>query len=384
MDTGFHRTISLVEPRLAGNEARYLQECVETNFVSSVGPFVARFEAAIAECAGGGECVSTSSGTTGLHLALTAIGVGRDDLVIVPTYTFIASCNAISHCGATPWLFDISPESWTLDAGLVRATLAAETERGPHGAVHKASGRRVAAILPVYTLGCPAHMDELEEIAREFDVPLVADAAAALGATYKRRPLTRMGAKLSVLSFNGNKTVTTGGGGAIIGSDARLLGRVRHLAATARAGREYDHDDVGFNYRLSNLSAAVGLAQMERFAELATAKQRIRRTYDHAFCDLSDVSCFPAPAWAQHACWLSGILVRARMDRLMSELERAKIETRPFWKPMHLQAPYRGAPRTETKVADSVWQQVVILPSSSGLHEDDQARVIAAVQRVFA
>lgn len=378
------RILSLAEPVLEGNEARYLQDCVVTNFVSSVGPFVSQFETSVAQSAGAERCVSVSSGTTALHLALTVMGVMRDDLVIVPSYTFIASANAISHCGAMPWLFDIGSHDWALDPVLLRVTLESETTRTAAGLIHTQTGRRVSAILPVYTLGVPVDIDAIMAVADDFALPVIADAAAAHGATYKGRPLGQFGPKLSVLSFNGNKTVTAGAGGCIVGNDEKLMARVFHLATTARVGRNYDHDQVGFNYRLSNLNAAVGLAQMERFADLAAAKRRIRQTYDRAFADLDDVMPFPRPEWAQDNCWLSGFLARKESAHLKQELAAVGVEIREFWKPMHLQAPYLQAPRTSMQVSDSIWRRVKILPSSSNLSPADQSRVIDAVRRAFA
>jgi hypothetical protein len=200
--------IPLAIPNLAGNEAKYLQECVETNFVSSIGPFVIRFEEMVATAAGARFAVATSAGTTGLHAALAAVGVTRDDLVILPSFTFIASANAIAHCGAMPWLFDVDAGSWTLDGEAVARALAGETERRDGRLVHKGSGRRVAAMMPVFTLGMPADMDRLTALAREYRLPLVVDAAPALGARYKGRAVGALGADLTVFSFNGNKTVT--------------------------------------------------------------------------------------------------------------------------------------------------------------------------------
>ncbi|MEL0113948.1 MAG: DegT/DnrJ/EryC1/StrS family aminotransferase, partial [Rickettsiales bacterium] len=289
--------IPLARPGLSGDEARNLQACVDTNYVSSIGPFVTEFETLIAGAAEAGSCVATASGTAGLHLALIGCGVERDDLVILPSYTFIASANAVSHAGAVPWLFDIDAESWTLDARLVADTLAAETERRGPDLVHKASGRKVAAVMPVYTLGVPADMDAIAAIAAEYRLPVIADAAAAHGARYKGRPLGKLGADLSVFSFNGNKTVTAGGGGGIFGDDAALVGRVRHICSTARISDEYDHDAVGYNYRMTNVAAAVGCAQMKRLDDLVAAKQRIRKTYDDALAGLAGLSAFPSPDW---------------------------------------------------------------------------------------
>ncbi|ARJ66544.1 pyridoxal-5'-phosphate-dependent protein [Magnetospirillum sp. ME-1] len=379
--------IPLCTPSLDGNEARYLQECISTTFVSSVGPFVDRLEAMVSTATGACGAVATSSGTTGLHVALTAIGVGPGDLVIMPTYTFIASANAISHCGAQPWLMDITANSWTLDPALLERELASATRRDGGRLIHTASGRRVAAILPVYTLGQPADMDTICAIARVYDLKVVADAAAALGATYKDRPLAQCGADLSVISFNGNKTVTAGGGGAVIGNDSDLVKRVRHLTTTARIGGDYLHDQVGFNYRLTNINAAVGCAQLERLDDLVAAKRRIRSRYNGALGSLPGVSPFPRPDWSNGADWFSGIVLAPpalTTDQARERIRAAGIEARPFWRPMHHQPPYEHCLATAMPVSDDIWPRVLTLPCSTHLSEADQDRVIAAVQEILS
>ena len=189
--------IPLAVPDLSGNEARYLQECVDSTFVSSVGPFVTRFEEMVAAYAGAPFGIAVASGTAALHTALTAVGVGRDDLVVVPSLTFVATANAVAYCGAEPWLADVAPDSWTLDPRLLERTLAAETEPAPEGRRHKASGRVVRCVLPVYTLGMPADMDAIADIAGRFGLPVVADAAAALGATLRGKPVDRKSTRLN-------------------------------------------------------------------------------------------------------------------------------------------------------------------------------------------
>jgi perosamine synthetase len=376
--------IPLAIPNLAGNEARYLQDCVATGFVSSVGPFVRRFEEMVAAATDAADAVAVSSGTVGLHLALVCAGVRHDDLVVLPALTFIASANAIAHCGATPWLMDITGASWTLDPDLLDRTLAAETERRGDTLIHRASGRRVAAVMPVHTLGHPADMDAICTIAVRHGLPVVADGAATLGATYKGRKPADWGAALTVLSFNGNKTVTAGGGGAILGKDKALIDRVRHLSTTARVGADYDHDQVGYNYRMTNLQAAVGCAQMELLDRFVAAKRRIAARYDAAFAELPGVGRFPQAPWAESACWFSGlVLPPGRADRaaaIRAQLRGNQIDARPFWKPMQLQAPYRDAPRTATPVTDGLWPLVLTLPCSTQLTSEDQDRVIAATR----
>lgn len=376
--------IPLAVPDLTGNEARYLQECITSTFVSSVGPFVNRFESMVALSSGAnGGAVAVSSGTCGLHAALIALGVGHGDLVIVPSLTFIASANAVAHCGAIPWILDVLADSWNLDPGLLEVCLTSETVRRDQGLVHRASGRRVAAVMAVHTVGLLADMESILRSARMRGVPVIADAAAALGATHQGRGAGALGADLSVFSFNGNKTITCGGGGAVVGDDPDKVALVRHLTTTARLGVGYDHDRVGFNYRMTNLQAAVGCAQMERLEPLVAAKRRIRARYDAAFADLEGVRPFPSPPGSHGACWFSGLVVTKELSfvkRLQAGLLQAGIEARSFWKPIHLQLPFQEAPRTPQPVSEQLWLRIVTLPCSAGLSWDDQERVISAVR----
>jgi perosamine synthetase len=378
---GDRMMIPLAVPNLAGNESRYLQECVETNFVSSIGPFVTRFEEMVAAASGAPYAVATSAGTTGLHVGLTALGVHRDDLVILQSFTFIASANAIAHCGAVPWLFDVDAVSWALDPDQLADVLATQTEERDGDLFHKGVGRRVAAIMPVYTLGMPADMERLMAVARRYRLPVIADAAAALGARYKGRALAECGADLTVFSFNGNKTVTAGGGGAVVGNDEKLCERVRHLTTTARRGTEYDHDMVGFNYRMTNVQAALGCAQLEQLHKFVAAKRRIAQTYNTSLAQLPGVGRFPEPEWAEGACWLSGVTVATpEVSELIPRLRERDVDARPFWKPMHLEPPYREVPTTSLHVCERLWPTVLTLPCSTGLTEEHQQTVIAAVR----
>jgi len=378
--------IPLAEPDLSGNEAHYLQDCVTSGFVSSVGPFVERFEDLVARAAGTTRAFAIASGTVGLHLALVAVGVKPGDLVIVPSFTFIATANAVAHCGATPWIFDVDPERWTLNGDLVASALDSETERRNGICVHRATGQRVSAIIPVHTLGLAADMDAISTAARKHGLKIVADAACALGALYKGKPMAKAGADLSVISFNGNKTVTSGGGGAIVGDNSELAVLVRHLGTTARLGPDYDHDMVGFNYRMTNLQAAVGCAQMERLNDFLAAKRRIRAAYDRAFSSVKGLTPFPGGADEDNACWLSGVVTTSAVaaEALRKRMIAASIESKPFWKPIHLQAPYRAAPATAQTISESLWQRVVTLPSSVNLTPLDQERVISTVLEAAA
>jgi perosamine synthetase len=379
--------IPLAVPNLCGREAEYLNECVRSTFVSTVGPFVTRFEQMVAQAAGAPFAVATCSGTAGLHASLVAVGVNQNDLVICPTLTFIATANAITHAGAKPWLFDVAEASWTLDPCMLEDVLRSETVRAGGKLIHVPSGRSVAAIVPVYALGLPADMNAIIATAKEFGLPVVADAAAALGGTYRGRPCGALDADVTMFSFNGNKTVTSGGGGAIVGTDPDLVNLVRHLTTTARLGSEYVHDRAGFNYRMTNLEAAVGCAQMENLDAFVAAKRRIAMSYDEAFADLPNLSSFPKPNFAESACWFSGVVFGHELNkdatRIHRKLREHGIDARPFWRPMHLQLPYLDSPRTDVKVSTDLWPRVLTLPCSTHLTKSDQDYVIAVLRKLI-
>lgn len=370
--------IPLAVPNLNGNEKKYLDNCIDTTFVSSVGEYVTRLENDIKNYTHSSDAVATSSGTTGLHASLISVGVKYSDLVIIPTFTFIATANSVAHCGAVPWLFDISGKDWCLDPDLVAAELKKECEIKKGQVIHKKSGRRVAAIMPVYTLGNIPDMKAFRLIADEWNLPLIADAACAIGASYytSSNEQYELGeiADLSVISFNGNKTITCGGGGAVIGTSSTLLNHVRHLTTTARVWPDYDFDEVGFNYRMTNIQAAVGVAQMERVEAFVKRKREVRDYYKEALKDIQSVSFFPETNGA--SCWYSGIVLseEATYDtakKICLELKEYGIEARTFWKPVHIQKPYINCPRTDIKVANNLWQRIVTLPCSTNIMDED-------------
>lgn len=378
--------IPLAIPNISGNEGKYLQECIATNFVSTVGSFVTQFEERVAEAANARYGVSTCSGTAGLHLALTTLGVVHNDLVVLPSFTFIASANAISHCGASPWLMDVEPDSWTLDVQLLKDTLASETQASGDQRIHTSTGRRVAAVMTVYTLGQPSDMDPLREVAREFNLPLVADAAAALGCRYKGRNIGDL-ADLTVFSFNGNKTITAGGGGMVVGNDAELLRLVKHLSTTARVGTDYHHDRIGFNYRLTNIQAAVGCGQIERLDEFVANKRRLDAVYRQHFDGIEGIGLFPSPDWADSACWFTGITIDGdglpSITESCERLQEKGVGARPFWKPIHLQPIYEQAPRTSMATCESIWKTILPLPCSTQLSAQEQQEVVNIVKQVL-
>lgn len=380
--------IPLSEPDTSGNEAAYLQQCIDENALSNVCGFVDRFETELAKTTGATQTVAVSSGTSGIHLALSSLGVEHGDLVIVPSFTFIATANAVSLCGATPWLLDIDANSWTLCPKQLEEVLRKHVTHSSSGQpIHNKTGQRIGAIVPVYTLGCPADMDTICALAKQHGIPVVADAAAAIGALYKNAPLAQTAAHLTVLSFNGNKTITTGAGGAVVGQDQEQLALCKHLSTTARSSQSYDHDMAAFNYRMSNLQAAVGCAQLERLDHFLQAKQRHHAFYQVLSEQLKGTSTFPSPAWATPTRWLSGLRLSADLypdlQPIRDRLRSSGVDARPFWKPLHLQKPYQMAPCEDMPVTDALWPFLLPLPCSVNLSAEDRDYTAQTLQAVL-
>lgn len=379
--------IPLAVPNLSGKEREYLNECIDSTFVSSVGPFVDRLENEVARISGTKYGVAVSSGTTGLHIALVSYGVKRDDVVIVPSFTFIASANAIAHCGAMPWFIDVRADSWTMDEDKLEKELKNKTYIDDDKVIYRETGQRVSAIMPVYTLGNVPNMDRIKEIASSYNLPIIADAAAAIGSEYKGRKCGEM-ADCTVFSFNGNKTVTSGGGGAVVLDDEMMKNRIKHLSTTARTSPDYDFDEVGYNYRMTNIQAAVGCAQLERVDSLVSMKRQIRKRYNEELGDISGISLFPIPDYVNSACWFSGIIINDAthedIKKICEELREMGIEARTFWKPVHMQPPYADSIRgNDLSVTENIWEKVLTLPCSTGITDKEIEEVISAVRKVI-
>jgi dTDP-4-amino-4,6-dideoxygalactose transaminase len=368
--------IPLTVPLLGGNEARYLQACLDDTMVSSVGPFVERFEREFAAAVGARHAVACASGTAALHVALRLAGARPGGLVALSTFTFIASANAVAYTGADPLLVDSEPVTWNLDAARLHDEVVTRAARG----------RRLPDVIEVvHVLGHPAHLEPVLELRRRFGIPIVEDAAEALGASYTAGPLAgrQVGTlgELGCFSFNGNKVITTGGGGMIVTDDAGLAARGKHLTTQAKVpGRGYVHDEVGYNYRLTNLAAALGVAQLEQLPGFLAAKRALARRYAEALADLPVVPA-PVAAWADPSFWLYSVLLAGgRRDAVLDELAAGGVQARPLWPPLHRQPPYRSAERLGGEVADDLYRRGVSLPSSVNLSPAEQNRVIDLVR----
>lgn len=362
-------------PCIQGNEWEYVRECLDTNWVSSVGSYVDRFERMMVECVGTRYAVATVNGTAALHVALLVAGVEPDDEVLTSTLTFIASANAVRYAGAWPVFIDAEPDHWQMDPNLVEEFLKNQCEWRNRRLVNRETGRRVSAIMPVHILGHPVDMAPIIELARQYELEVIEDAAEALGAKHEGKPVGSLG-DLACFSFNGNKIITTGGGGMIVTDDEKLAERARYLTTQAKDDPdEYVHHEIGYNYRLPNVLAALGCAQLESLPEYVYVKRQIADQYARAFQDLPGIEMMRQSPNALCTFWLSTIQVddtALGMDsRQLGEcLKAAGIGNRPLWQPMHASRAHRGCTALIRGVADRLFRDCLSLPSSVDLSEE--------------
>lgn len=359
---------ALHEPVFTGNEWYYLKECLDSTYVSSVGEFVDRFESMLAEYTGARRAVAVVNGTAALHIALRLAGVKEGDEVICPSFTFVATANAVSYCGGTPHFADIEEKTLGLDPNKLSDYLSEIAGKDANGYYNKKTGRRLRAVVPVHTYGHPVDMDPLADACRRYGLQLIEDAAESLGTLYKDRHAGRHGA-MATLSFNGNKIITTGGGGAILTNDDALANRAKHITTTAKLpnGYAFFHDEVGYNYRLPNLNAALGCAQMETLPRLLEQKRRLAESYKKVFDEVEGVRFFTEPHFARSNYWLNVALLDAEYAPSLEAAIRATNEagfmTRPAWTPMHKLPMYRDCPRMDLSVTEDIEKRLICLPS---------------------
>ncbi len=376
--------VPLSVPEIGGNEWRYVKECLDTGWVSSVGPFVDRFERGIADHLGAGHAVATVNGTAALHVALLVAGVRPDDEVLVSTLTFIAPVNAIRYAGAWPVFIDAEPDYWQMDPLRVAEFLDDECHRADGELRHRATGRRVSAILPVHILGHPVDIDPILELARRYGLRVIEDATESLGARYRGRTVGCLG-DIGCFSFNGNKIITTGGGGMLVTGDEALADRARYLTTQAKDDPlEYVHGAIGYNYRLTNVQAAIGCAQLERLDEYVLRKRRIAAVYSAAFDGVPGVTPMAQAPWADSNWWMYTVLFHSRRHGVDSRgvmrlLGEHGIQARPLWQPVHRSPAYGDLPYVSCPVADRLHAEAISLPCSVALSASDQARVIRTV-----
>jgi perosamine synthetase len=362
----------LHEPTFNGNEWKYLKECLDSTFVSSVGTFVDRLEADLASFTGAKHVVAVINGTSALHVALKLAGVKTGDEVLVPALTFVATANAISYCGATPHFVDSEERTLGLDPHALREYIQSISETRNGQCVNRTTGCVIRAVVPMHTFGHPVDIEGVLSIAKDFRMTLVEDAAESLGSFCQGRHMGTFGL-MGVLSFNGNKVITTGGGGAITTNDTALAKYAKHLTTTAKIPHRWDsaHDEIGYNYRLPNINAALGCAQLEQLDRLLEAKRNLFRSYKSAFTNLSQVNMVEEPAGCKSNYWLQTLLLDSSIadqkDAILNETNDLGLQTRPAWKLINHLKPYQGCPKMELFVAKSLEQRLINLPSSAQL-----------------
>ena len=359
--------IPLSVPMFIGNEKKYLNECIDTTFVSSVGKFVDRFEEETAKYTGCKRAVVCVSGTNALHMSLMLAGVERDDEVLTQALTFIATCNALSYIGAHPVFLDVDKDTMGLSPMAVREWLSKNSEQKDGQCYNKRTGRRVKACVPMHTFGHPVHLDELVEVCNEYHIELVEDAAESIGSLYKGRHTGTFG-KVGALSFNGNKTITTGGGGMMLFNDEELGAYAKHITTQAKVPHrwEFRHDHIGYNYRMPNINAALGCAQLEHIEEFVASKRETAMAYEEFFKSIPDIDFFTEPENTRSNYWLNVVILKdkdAQQDFLQYTNDNG-VMTRPIWELMNRLPMFENCESDGLK--NTVWfaDRVVNIPSS--------------------
>lgn len=364
--------VALHEPSFEGNEWLYLRECLDSTYVSSVGKFVDRFEDDLASYTGSKYAISVVNGTAALQIALKLAGVQADDEVLIPALTFVATANAVSYCNATPHFVDCEERTLGMDVLKLREYLSSISSQQSGQCINKITGRVIRAVVPMHTFGHPSDIEGLTSIARDFNIVLVEDAAESLGSFYQGQHTGTFGL-FGTLSFNGNKTITTGGGGAILTNSRALARHAKHLTTTAKIPHawQFRHDEVGYNYRMPNINAALGCAQLEQLSTKLASKRELLRRYQAAFIDIEGVSLFLEPKGCQSNYWLQTLVLDKKhsknLNSILETTNKIGLMTRPVWDPINSLTPYRNSPRMDLSSANLFSKVVINIPSSSGL-----------------
>ena len=362
--------IALHEPCFNGNEWQYVKDCIDSTWVSYVGKYVDRFEEMIANFTGVKKAVAVVNGTAALQIALRLAGVKPGDEVLVPALTFVATANAVVHCGAMPHFVDSEEKTLGIDPHKLKDYLNETCKISADECVSKNTGRRIKAIIPMHTFGHPVDLDPLMDVAHEYKLEVIEDAAESLGSFYKGRHTGNWG-KLAILSFNGNKTITTGGGGAIITNDENLAKLAKHLTTTAKIPHrwEYRHDQIGYNYRLPNINAAIGCAQIEQLPAFLEKKRKLAVRYSKAFQTVEGVRFFNEPPNAKSNYWLNVLLLDdANIEQrniLLEKTNDAGIMTRPVWTLLNKLEMFKDCPCMDLTCANNLEQRLINIPSSA-------------------
>ncbi len=364
--------ILLHRPYFPPTAWQYVKECLDTGWVSSAGTYVTKFEQMLAQTTGCKRAVATVNGTAALEICMRLVGVKAGDEVICPSLSFVATANAISHCSATPHFVDVSLDRLSICPQALKERLTQIAQSGPAGTFNRETGYRIAAVCLMHCFGHPGDLDSILEICGRYDIPLIEDAAESLGSYYKSKHTGRFG-KLSAVSFNGNKILTTGGGGAILTDDENLADHAKHLTTTAKVPHPwgFHHDEIGWNYRLPNINAALGMSQLEILPDLLRAKRIIAKRYIDAFADVEGISVLLEPSDSQSNYWLNAILLddgdTTFLASILKALNVAGYQSRPIWEPMHMLPMFVACPRGPMGNTESLKSQLINIPSSADL-----------------
>jgi len=358
--------IPLHEPRFIGNEKKYLNECIDSTFVSSVGKFVDEFEAKIANYTGAKYAVATSNGTSALHIALILANVESDDEVITQPLTFVATCNAISYCGAKPLFIDVDKDTMGLSPSALKEFLDKNTLIKNQQCINNKTGQVIKACIPMHTFGHPCRIDEIKEICDKYHVFLIEDAAESVGSTYKDKHTGTFG-QVGVMSFNGNKIITAGGGGCIVTNDKALAKKAKHLTTTAKVPHKWDfnHDMVGYNYRMPNLNAALLVAQLENLDNFINSKRKLANKYE-TFFNSADYVFIKEPMESKSNYWLNSVLLKNKQqrDEFLNETNLQNVMTRPIWTLMNKLPMFEHAQCGDLTNSEWLEDRIVNIPSS--------------------
>lgn len=359
--------VPLHEPTFSDKEIEYVTDCIKTGWVSSVGAYVNRFEENLAKFVGVKRAVAVVNGTAALHIALKVVGVEAEDEVLIPSLTFVATANAVSYLQAIPHFVDVNKETLGIDPIKLEQYLSHMAELRGDMLFNKKTNRRIKALVPMHTFGHPSMMDELVAICDKYKLMLVEDAAESLGSYYKGRHTGSFG-KVSAISFNGNKIITTGGGGAILTDNEQLADYAKHLTTTAKLSHKWDytHDEIGFNYRMTNISAALGCAQLEKINEFVFQKRELTKRYEYWLTNLEGIKLFKEPIDTQSNYWLQTLLISEHYDRddVLAFLNEHGIMSRPIWTPMHELAMYRHCPSSDLTMTEQLKKKIINVPST--------------------
>jgi perosamine synthetase len=368
--------VALHEPLFRGNEWNYVKECIDTGWVSSVGRYVDKFEEMLADFTGAGRAVAVVNGTAALHICLRLVGVQPNDEVLVPALSFVATANAVVYCHAVPHFVDSEARTLGLDPHKLDVYLRDIGDVRSNGCYNRVTGRRIKAVVPMHTFGHPVDLDPLIEVCERFKLELVEDAAESLGSFYKGKHTGTFG-KVAALSFNGNKIVTTGGGGAILTNDPQLGKLAKHLTTTAKVPHawEFIHDQVGYNYRMPNINAALGCAQLERLPSFIESKRVLAERYRASFEELEGVEFYREPDFARSNYWLNVLLLGPeyadQRDPVLTAANQNGIMTRPVWKLLDSLGIYGQCPSMDLSTAKSLEQRIINIPSGAALGGND-------------